>query len=298
MNIFCRLGVQLWGPGLPLATQIYLCFWENAYIWKNNPFGANLDLYARYIDDILIIWDGSDHDHNFLEHCKKNSFAIEFTHVIDEKCLVFLDLELQGDLDGNIFSKTHFKPSGGNSYLHAKSNHHPRWIHHVPYGQFFRLRCTCTKKDYLEQSRLLTQKCKEKCYDASHIEAALNKYLALYDNPPDGNKEPLLQTTPDIQQVRFSTQYTNKAFEIQNIFKRNWNILQHDPVLGNILPDQPNIVFRKPHDLRSLVAPSRVKISTNKPTSIWSTIFDQKGATSAVLKTVAHACTCGTERKL
>lgn len=300
-NYFSFLGdhyLQIKGTAMgarfaPSYANIFMGFWEEHFIWKNNPFGANLVLYARYIDDILIIWDGSDPSlQSFLEHCKNNPFGIEFTHVLDEKCLVFLDLELQSDQDGNIFSKTHFKPSGGNSYLHAKSNHHPRWIQNVPFGQFCRLRRTCTKKeDYLEQSKLLMQKFSEKGYEANHIESAFSKYLALYDDPSNNdsnNTEPRHQTTPVTQQACFSTQYTSKAFEIQSIIKKNWNILKHDPVLGKTLPDHPNIVFRKPQDLRSLIAPSRVKTSTSKPTNSWATIFDQKGCYRCGIKN------CGT----
>lgn len=99
--------------------------WELKYIWANNPWGGNLVLYVRYIDDILIIWNGTDEE---LEGF--------FTHMIDEKSLVILDLELQADDDGGIYSRTHFKPSAGNSYLYACCHHHPRWIRNVPFGQF------------------------------------------------------------------------------------------------------------------------------------------------------------------
>lgn len=78
--------------------------------------------------------------------------------------------------NGTIYSRTHFKPSAGNSYLHARSHHHPRWIKNVPFvpfGQFCRLKRTCTlKKDYEDKSFILKNKFKEKGYEEAHIEDA------------------------------------------------------------------------------------------------------------------------------
>ena len=52
-------------------------------------------------------WNGTDEElEGFLAHCSKNPFGISFTHVIDEKSLVFLDLELQVDEEGVIYSDT------------------------------------------------------------------------------------------------------------------------------------------------------------------------------------------------
>lgn len=78
---------------------------------------------------------------------------ISFTYEVDDTNLIFLGLELSVDSDHSFFSKTHFKPMAGNSYLHTESNHHPRWIHNVPYGQFYRLRLK--KIDFEKQSLVL-----------------------------------------------------------------------------------------------------------------------------------------------
>lgn len=114
-NCFCFLGehyLQTRGTAVgarfaPSYANLFMGFMgycDNSFIWKNNPFGANLVLYARYIDNILIIWDGTDQDlSNLLDYCKENPFGIEFTQVINKDCLVFLDLELQGNSNVDIF---------------------------------------------------------------------------------------------------------------------------------------------------------------------------------------------------
>lgn len=133
----------------PSCADLFMGHWELKYIWANNPFGRNLVLYSRYIDDVLIIWNcTNDELEGFLKQCARNPFGISFTHVVYEKSLVFLDLELQANDNGVIHSRTHFKPTAGYSYLHARSHHHPRWSKNVPFGQFCRLKWTCSlKKD-------------------------------------------------------------------------------------------------------------------------------------------------------
>lgn len=74
-NYFSFLGehfLQTKGTALgarfsPSYANLFMGYWEKSFIWNNNPFGANMVLFARYIVDILI-WDGTDQDlSNFLE---------------------------------------------------------------------------------------------------------------------------------------------------------------------------------------------------------------------------------------
>ncbi|XP_073465187.1 low affinity immunoglobulin gamma Fc region receptor II-like [Aquarana catesbeiana] len=80
--------------------------------------------------------------------------------------------------------------------------------------------------------------------------------------------------------IRFSTQYNTKALDIQRVIQKNWNILKQDPILNPVLPSKPEVVFQKAKDLRSLIAPSRVRKPLNQtktPTGRWTSLFDQKG---------------------
>lgn len=82
----------------PSYANLFMGFWDDLAIWAKNPFKAHLALYARYIDDILIIWNGSEAELNsFIEYCNSNPFGISSTHSIDQGSLLFLDLELQVD---------------------------------------------------------------------------------------------------------------------------------------------------------------------------------------------------------
>lgn len=118
-----------------------MSYWEEKYIWKNNPFGKHLVYYGRYID--IIIWEGTVEDiHKFVNYYNQNPYNVWFTFVTDPNDLVFLDLSLSWDVDGNTISKTHFKETAGNSYLHM-SGHLSNRKDNIPYSQFHRLSRNC-----------------------------------------------------------------------------------------------------------------------------------------------------------
>lgn len=131
----------------------------------------------------------------------------------------------------------------------------------------------------LNRKPSLKRKLKNKGYGDSQIEEAYNKYLLLYESAitakadasditvNDRCKENHIQDKLDIQQLNFGTfwyfstfLYSNKFWHMQRILQKNWDILKKDHVLGNLIPDGSSFIYRKPSDLRSLVAPGRISL--------------------------------------
>lgn len=138
----------------PSYANLTMGLWENKHIWNNNPFTPHIIFYGRYIDDVVIIWDGTeDLVQTFVEHCNNNDMGLSFTSVSDPNTLAFLDLLLSHD-DHTIHSQNYINPTAGNSYLHYKSCHHPRWKNNIPKSQFCRLKHNCTQdKDYVSHEQ-------------------------------------------------------------------------------------------------------------------------------------------------
>lgn len=112
---------------------------------------------------------------NFLQYCNSNTFNIKFTLVVDEHKLVFLDLELTHDNEGNIITCTHFKSTAGNSYLHQKSCH-TKWKKDIPFSQFCRLqRNNTNEKNYEAQATILFSNFEEKVYNRKTSKRSLLK---------------------------------------------------------------------------------------------------------------------------
>lgn len=109
-------------------------------------------------------------------YCDANTYCIQFTHVVDPISLVFLDLVLLWDQESKVISKTHFKETAGNSYLHKESCRHPRWKNNYTYSQFCRLRRNCANSaDYLTQAEVLTKTFIKKGYHKDHRQRVVER---------------------------------------------------------------------------------------------------------------------------
>lgn len=215
------------------------------------------------------IWDGTNDDlANFIQYCNNNPYEILFIHVVDRSTLVFLDLELGHNTSGQITYKTHFKPTAGNSYVHAKSGHHKRWIRNIPEGQFGRLRRTCSElTDYITLGGVLKKKFVEKGYDEKNIEEIFQRHRI--------KKLPENKVVDNTYKISFCTQYNEEAGKIKKILDKHWSILMEDPVLREHLPTKPTIIYKKPRTIRNIVAPTRLKQNTTKTKECW--LGDRKG---------------------
>lgn len=99
-NYFSFLGehyLQIKGKAMgarfsPSYANQFMGYWEKSFIWKNNPFGANLVLFARYIDDILIIWDGISSPRPTLNQVGVTPFCmLEVTITLDGSKMSHMD---------------------------------------------------------------------------------------------------------------------------------------------------------------------------------------------------------------
>lgn len=140
-------------------------YWEFLHIWHNKPFSSHIMFYGRYIDNVIIIWDGNTSTvSEFVAYCNNNNMGLKFTSVMDGERLDFVDLELFS-AGNKIHAKSFTKPTARNSFLHYNSCHHPRWLNNIPKSQFCRLKKNCTRsEDYDIQSQALKGKFLEKCF--------------------------------------------------------------------------------------------------------------------------------------
>lgn len=78
----------------PCYAKFNMGWWYKSCIWRSNPFASQIVFYRRFIDDVIVIWDGPPFSFSpFVQYCKKNNMGISFTHVHDTQTLVFLNLK-------------------------------------------------------------------------------------------------------------------------------------------------------------------------------------------------------------
>lgn len=122
----------------PSVANLVLAKWEEEKIYHWWP---EMSLYKRYIDYILLIWEGpQDGLINFLKQLNNSEYGLSFTGEWSMDQIHFLDLFR---MEGKIYTKTYFKDTDHNSYISMTSCHHHRWIYNTQSSQFTRIRRNC-----------------------------------------------------------------------------------------------------------------------------------------------------------
>lgn len=142
--------------------------------------------------------------------------------------------------------------------LDFKTAHYKKWLNNVPFGQYRRLGKKCTLEDFEEQSRIMSNRFKEKRYPRHLINCAksrtgnLSQELCLL---PRGESKKQESTTAADFQHNFITTYNHSNPTIANILKKHWPILMNDPHLKMRIPERPKITFRRAKTVKNTLAP-------------------------------------------
>ena len=142
---------------------------------------THIQLWKRYIDDIFIIWTGTNEQLNtFLNKINQIHPTIKFTHECDEQELTFLDMVVYKGPNFNSTStldiKTHIKKTNKQLYIH-KSSYHPKACKKaVPKGEILRyLRTNSQIETFSSMRNQLIKKLVERGYKARDIKESIKE---------------------------------------------------------------------------------------------------------------------------
>lgn len=149
-------------------ANLFMGKWEEDVI--NAPRRPEVVLWARYIDDILLLWDGCESDlRSFMTSLNNNDRGIKlnFEASLDEINFLDLKIKIVGD---NFVTATFFIATNRNSYISLDSCHYDPWLKTVPLGQFLCLKRNCTEiNTFDEQAAILSKRFIEKGYDQEYL---------------------------------------------------------------------------------------------------------------------------------
>lgn len=115
-------GLAMGSPISPILAEFFMDYMEES-IEKLKSF-KNVFFYRRYVDDILIIWTGTNRQlHMFLEEINKINKSIQFTMEKGGNQINFLDIGIEitnNKLDFSIYRK----PTYSDNIIHNTSRHH------------------------------------------------------------------------------------------------------------------------------------------------------------------------------
>lgn len=257
-------GTAMGASYAPSYAGLFLGLWEKTHIYSDkNPFLNKIELYGRYIDDLFFVFKGSvDELLAFHEYINSTHVNLKLSLDYSDSEINFLDLKIIKDELGYFHTSIYRKSTDRNTILRADSFHPPHLIENIPLGQFQRLRRICDQQtDFNKQALLMTQRFKERGYNKSTLTHAYTRAKTM-------DRKTLLRKNTRPQnngQIFFSTQYSTKSYEIKNIIKKNWGILQSDPTLKSVFPVPPMFSFRRAPTLKDKLV--RSHLSPTRPTT-------------------------------
>lgn len=127
-------------PWAPSYACLHLGMWEELEVYKLRSFDRFVRLCIRYIDDILVVWKGTETElEEFINELNGNTHDIRLTFGFDLVLIPFIDLRIMKK-DGVLVTFTFRKPTAPKTLLLADSFHPRSLVKGNPMGQFLRIR--------------------------------------------------------------------------------------------------------------------------------------------------------------
>ena len=212
----------------PTYANLFMGKLEEKLKDKGKP---HILLWKRFIDDIFIIWDGTEAEfHEYMTELNQIHDTIKFTHEILPSKLTFLDITLY---KGSRFQenkildiKIHIKPTNKQLYIHATSYHPPPTIVAISKGEAKRyLRTNSDPQNFDKMILKLTHKLKERGYKQNQITRHIKSVKF------NQRKETLSKTKNHQNQERklvFITQFNDDADRLKQIIRKHWKLIQRN----------------------------------------------------------------------
>ncbi|XP_071999452.1 uncharacterized protein [Engystomops pustulosus] len=145
-------GTAMGASCAPSYANLFLGLWERDLLDSDRDVAMDRVLFwARYIDDILIIWRGDLVElQSFFSTLNNNPYNIRLTYHADKTSVAFLDVTITKYTDGFLQTNVYRKETSVNSLLHATSSHPIQTVRAIPTGQFLRIRRICSSDDDFE----------------------------------------------------------------------------------------------------------------------------------------------------
>lgn len=146
----------------PSYANLFLGWWEYQLVFTdtNGEYTDHILFWGRYIDDVLILWDGDVHLFSqFVSTLNNNQIGMKFTSEVQMREIAFLDLTISIDDCLQLQTNIYRKPTSTNSFLHWHSYHTPALKNGIPIGQYLRARRNCsTEVDFQNECKTLYQR--------------------------------------------------------------------------------------------------------------------------------------------
>ncbi|XP_056405583.1 uncharacterized protein LOC130297297 [Hyla sarda] len=222
-----------------------LGWWEETVVFSDHHslYHDSIVLWARYIDDIAIIWSGTPElFEQFVGALNLNNIGLRFTHEININSLNFLDVMLERNEEGGINTKVLRKPMTGNNLLRWESHHPLPLKKGIPKGKYYRIRHNCSSESAFKcKASQLRSRFKERGYPDKILRQA-------YQSAQQKERTSLLQprdTVEDNITPPWIIATFDAAVTDRHIIDQYWPIFKSDPLVGQLVEDRAVVTYRR-----------------------------------------------------
>ena len=207
----------------PTLANLFMADFEERFVYT---YHTQPKLWGRFIDDIFMIWDSGEAElMDFIKHLNSVHDSIKFTHEISKNAIPFLDTVVKIH-NGTLTTDLHNKDTDAHNYLHYCSSHPSHCKRGIPFGQFLRLRCICTKEeDFIRHALIMGAHFLSRGYPTDLISTGLIRALQTHRPDPlntTGDKKvPTESSGPAILITTFHPTFSS----LKKLVRTNWEIL-------------------------------------------------------------------------
>jgi peptide-methionine (R)-S-oxide reductase len=219
--------------------------------------------YKRYIDDIFIIWTGTNDEFTkFTEEINNLHQTIKFTKEYDQgtRSTTFLDMTITITANNKIKTDLYRKETDKVQYLLPSSCHPSHTFKSVPYSLALRLVRICSDKEDLQKRfKELEEMLISRNYNKNIIKNSIEKASQL-DRSEIIKK--VVKTPSD--RVVLALTYHPKLPSVSNIIKKHWPTMSKDQNTKEMFPLPPMIAFKQSPNLKSKLCQAKLPNSRQR----------------------------------
>ena len=233
-------------------ANLYMDRFERCHILNDeNTFRGSIVLYKRFLDDIFIIWKGTEEDLTaFGNYINTVYTSIKFEIKFDKKAINFLDVLVKKQ-GGVIHTDVYRKPTDVNSYFSGDSYHPLHLKKNLPFSQLIRLRRNCSlDSDFHQQASITLQQLAARGYSRRILKHAYFKTCNL-------NRSSLLTPKPKQpveERMIVSLTFNRTYHQVKEIILKHWHILKKIPRCS----PKPLFAFKRSKNLKDILVKSRL----------------------------------------
>jgi hypothetical protein len=262
------IGTSMGTRVAPTYANIFMGRLENEML-KNCPTHLKqfLHTWKRFIDDILLIWTGSEQEFNeFFQFLNSFHPTIKFDepqHDSETNSCEFLDLKISIE-DGKICTDLYRKETSKPTALLPSSAHPGHITNNIVYSMAFRLLRICSSEENFEKrlKELKEDFLLPRNYNSKIIDAQFSRVKNLPgENFQEKRKISLKKkekkTDTNSKKTIAPITFNPRLPSISQVFKKHYNaMLFKKPELKETFSDPPMPALRQPPSLRKMLCRS------------------------------------------